>query len=150
MSSREFFQKTNKWIHFYYLVCDVFSFVFRKKLKTPKRHFKINQSDIISKSQNHNHVFFPYQEWNFFGGICYKIKQYPYMHAIHRLFFETLIFTCKEKTFKIDSNNLHTVKIHVVFVCLNAGFKISILNIFEPQSVGTWFDYRPMGQKKLT
>ena len=41
MSSREFFQKENKWIRFL-LLCDVFSIVFWKKLKTPKRHFEIN------------------------------------------------------------------------------------------------------------
>ena len=40
MSSREFFQK-NEWMNSFLLLCDVFSFIFWKKLKTPKRHFEI-------------------------------------------------------------------------------------------------------------
>ena len=40
MSSREFFQKTNKLIHFYYYATCFHSF-FWKKLKSPKKLFKI-------------------------------------------------------------------------------------------------------------
>ena len=41
-SSWRFFQKTNEWIRLYYILCDLFLFVFWKKLKIPKRHFEIN------------------------------------------------------------------------------------------------------------
>ena len=40
LASREFFQK-NERMNSFLLLCDVFSFVFWKKLKTPKRHFEI-------------------------------------------------------------------------------------------------------------
>ena len=40
MSSREFFQK-NEQMNSFLLLCDVFSFVFWKKLKTPKKPFEI-------------------------------------------------------------------------------------------------------------
>ena len=39
LSTQEFFQKTNEWIRFL-LLCDVFLFVFWKKLKTPKKTFR--------------------------------------------------------------------------------------------------------------
>ena len=41
MSSCESFQKTNEWIHFYYLVSDVFSFVFGRNWRLLKKYFEI-------------------------------------------------------------------------------------------------------------
>ena len=32
----------NEWMNSFLLICNMFSFVFWKKLKTPKRHFEIN------------------------------------------------------------------------------------------------------------
>ena len=45
LSSREFFQKRNEF-NFTTMIpqVDLFSFLFWKKLKTPKRHFEINYS----------------------------------------------------------------------------------------------------------
>ena len=34
--------RPNEWMNSFLLLCDVFFFIFWKKLKTPKRHFKIN------------------------------------------------------------------------------------------------------------
>ena len=50
LSSHEFFQKTNKWIHFL-LLCNVFLFFFWKKLKAPKKPFEITWPLGIT----HNH-----------------------------------------------------------------------------------------------
>ena len=38
----DFLQKTNEWIRFYYLVCDVLLFVFWRKSTTSKNLFEIN------------------------------------------------------------------------------------------------------------
>ena len=100
LSELHFYEVTFYKIHT--LVCDMFSFVFRKKLKTPKRHFEIIwpllQGNLVWRALSYAYwvINDDWQPWTVSQDIwCQKNDFSPYSQPLPLIWFSHLLMEMK-------------------------------------------------------